>query len=94
MSDMHQRELVEIDGYELRLTCGACPEQYDVYKDGVEVGYMRLRHGCFYTAFSPGSDDLLYEADTEGDGSFEPSEREHHLKAGVAALHAALTRPE
>ena len=89
MSELYQSDKIEIDGYELRLTCGACPEQYDVYKDGVEVGYMRLRHGSFYTAFNPGSDPL-YEADTEGDGIFEPNERERHLTAGVRALAEAL----
>ena len=26
-------------------TCGACPEQYDVYDDDRLVGYARLRHG-------------------------------------------------
>jgi hypothetical protein len=89
MREMYQSSLIELDGYELALTCGACPEQYDVRKDGEVVGYMRLRHGCFYTALTPGSDPL-YEAEPEGDGIFEPHEREMYLREGLAALTKAL----
>lgn len=41
---------------------GACPEQYDVFKDGQQVAYYRLRHGeftvnlglpCFADSYSP-----------------------------------------
>ena len=32
---------------ELVKTCGACPEQYDAYFEGYQVGYLRLRHGTF-----------------------------------------------
>ncbi len=35
-----------ISGLYFELTCGACPEQYDVYRGQVQVGYVRLRHGC------------------------------------------------
>ena len=34
--------------FKLVQTCGACPEQYDVYEGDEEVGYMRLRHGHFH----------------------------------------------
>ena len=34
-----------INGYEFVLTCSACPEQYDVYKNGEYVAYVRLRYG-------------------------------------------------
>lgn len=33
------------------MTCGACPEQYDVYSDESmteQVGYIRLRHGNLF----------------------------------------------
>ena len=36
-----------INGYRLILTCGACPEQYDVFDGDRQVGYLRLRHGHF-----------------------------------------------
>ena len=34
-----------VRGYEFRLTCWACPEQYDVYKDSKYVAYVRKRWG-------------------------------------------------
>lgn len=30
---------------EFHETCSACPEQYDVYIEGIQVGYVRLRWG-------------------------------------------------
>ncbi|CAB4134451.1 hypothetical protein UFOVP273_71 [uncultured Caudovirales phage] len=33
------------DIVEFRLTCMACPEQYDVYLGDKEIGYVRLRWG-------------------------------------------------
>jgi len=44
---------MEINGYKLVLTCGACPEQYDVFKNGQQVGYLRLRHGFFSAESEP-----------------------------------------
>ena len=26
-------------------TCEACPEQYEVYNEGENIGYIRYRHG-------------------------------------------------
>ena len=26
-------------------TCGACPEQYEVYNEGEHIGYIRYRYG-------------------------------------------------
>ena len=37
-------------------TCGACPEQYDVFLQDVQVGYLRLRHG-YFRVDCPGLDE-------------------------------------
>ena len=37
---------MEINGYNFICTCDACPEQYDVFRNGKQVGYVRLRFGC------------------------------------------------
>ena len=84
---MTQEEEVNIKGFRLVLTCGACPEQYDVFKDGVEVGYLRLRHGCF-TAEADGK--LVYDAEPDGDGIFTQEEREKYLTAAVDAIAREL----
>lgn len=57
--------------FKLVQTCGACPEQYDVYlKDQPDqmVGYLRLRHGYFRAEHMG---QVVYDAYTKGDGIFE-----------------------
>jgi len=84
---------MEINGYKLQLTCGACPEQYDVYKDEKQVGYLRLRHGEF-RADSPdcGDETVYYTEDTEGDGAFEDHERMRFLTEAIQAIDKHLTK--
>ena len=78
---------VDIDGLKLVCTCGACPEQYDVFDaTGNKVGYLRLRHGFFRADYPDCLEETVYEAHPRGDGIFEPDEREMYLKAAVAAL--------
>jgi hypothetical protein len=66
---------------ELVMTCEACPEQYDAFIDGKQVAYLRLRHGYFYVAYPDVGGEVIYSADTKGDGMFEDDEREGHLIA-------------
>jgi hypothetical protein len=82
-----------IDGYRLVCTCGACPEQYDVFDAREQkVGYLRLRHGHF-RAEAPGVyGEMVYDADTKGDGIFDADERSEHLQRAVAAINAWCQR--
>lgn len=80
---------MEINGYELEMTCGACPEQYDVFKDGNQVGYLRLRHGYFYASVPGPGGKRVYNATPIGDGIFEDHERRHYLEEAVNAMAAA-----
>lgn len=78
--------------FKIRLvqTCGACPEQYDAFhsETGEEIGYLRLRHGCF-TAEYKGMN--VYGAETRGDGCFDSNERDYFLhKACEAIIEAHL----
>lgn len=78
---------IEVGGLRFKMTCGACPEQYDVLDGNTKVGYVRLRHGRL-TAESPDSGDalLLDTDDFYGDGIFEdPNERGFWLHR-IAAL--------
>lgn len=81
-----------IDGYRLELTCGACPEQYDVYRGPLQVGYLRLRHGEFRADVPDCGGETVYEAEPEGDGEFTDTERDGYLRAAVAAIDAAFKR--
>jgi hypothetical protein len=87
-------EDIIIGGYRLICTCGACPEQYDVFDDsnGAQVGYLRLRHGYFRADVPDCGGEVVYDADTSGDGIFDPDERLPQLTAAVAAIAAARAR--
>lgn len=79
---------MQILDYNLVLTCGAFPEQYDVFdSEGKQVGYLRLRHGRFYAAYPDHGGEIVYSASPEGDGIFACHEREFFLTEAVKAIH-------
>ncbi len=78
---------VMIHGYRLKQTCGACPEQYDVYDDlGQQVAYFRLRHGGFRVDVPDCGGETIYTANPKGDGIFDREERVHYLTKAVLAV--------
>ena len=72
-------------------TCGACPEQYEVYYENEHVGYLRLRHGYFYAEYRG---KIVYESNPQGDGLFDYDERVRELNAACKAILAAHGRSE
>jgi hypothetical protein len=77
-------------GCKLVLTCGACPEQYDVFFEEQEIGYLRLRHGRFYAEYVP-TEEIVYVDHPKGDGIFDDDEREEELTKAVKAIVAKHT---
>jgi hypothetical protein len=76
---------MSVPGKPLRLveTCGGCPEQYDLFAEDKQIGYLRLRHGM-YTVSSPHSSGTeIHRAYPRGDGVFHEEEREKHLLIGI-----------
>jgi len=69
------RKVYQSNGLVLKMTCSAFPEQYEVFKDGNQVAYMRLRHGEFRVNYKDHFGEEIYCLDTEGDGMFDTSER-------------------
>ena len=81
---------MQILDYNLVLTCGACPEQYDVFdSEGKQVGYLRLRHGGFRADYPDcgGETVYSYRFDDGWKGIFADEEREFFLTEAVKALH-------
>ena len=80
----------EIDGLKLVCTCGACPEQYDVYNtEGTRVGYLRLRHGWFRADVPSAGGETVHESYPMGDGTFnDEEERVAHLTEAVKKIKA------
>lgn len=63
-----------IDNLEFKLTCLGCPEQYDVFNtDGVQIAYVRLRHGCLRVDVPDCGGETIYthEFDDNMLGCFE-----------------------
>lgn len=52
---------MEIKGLKFVQTCGACPEQYDVYKGDEIVGYVRLRHSFLRCDYPCCGGETIYE---------------------------------
>jgi hypothetical protein len=80
--------MILIHGYKLVQTCGACPEQYDVFAEDKKVAYLRLRHGSFYAAVPDHGGETVYRADPDGDGIFDDYERVRYLTEAVLAIQA------
>ena len=72
------------DGYyTLKMTCSACPEQYDMIDpEGNTVGYFRLRHGYFSVEYPDCGGKQVLGVNTVGDGLFDTDEREFWLTCG------------
>ena len=79
---------------ELIRTCYACPEQYDAFVDGEQVGYLRLRHGEFTVEYPDVYGKLIYEAEPEGDGLFSDNEREYFLNKAKEEINKQLKEGE
>ena len=83
---------MQILDYNLVLTCGACPEQYDVFdSDGKQSGYIRLRGGNFRVYYPDTGGELVFYHRFEDYplmGMFsDDKEREFFLTEAVKALH-------
>lgn len=70
-----------INGLLFKMTCCASPEQYDIFKDGKQVAYSRLRHGCLEVRVPDHAGEVIYYSEkTFGDGCFTDGERAAWLK--------------
>ena len=78
-------------GYKLFRTSGYCPQQYDVFLNDEEVGYLRLRHG-YFRADCPYGTSVYETQDCKGDGGFEEDEEEFFLTEAIKAIHAELNK--
>ena len=71
---MHDEELwewhknIQIREYEFRMTCGACPEQYDVFVADKMVAYIRLRWDRLRVEAPDYGGDAIYVHDFDDDG--------------------------
>lgn len=77
--------------FRFKMTCGACPEQYDVFLGDKQVGYVRLRHGEMRVRCPDSSGITVYTAAPNGDGCFDGAEeRDYFLRHAGAAIQKWL----
>jgi hypothetical protein len=79
-------KLYKKNGMDIKLTCGACPEQYDVFKNGEQIAYYRLRHGYFRVDIPNCGGETIYEASPNGDGGFDKDERFKYMTEAMRVL--------
>lgn len=77
-------------GFKITLTCGACPEQYEVFKDDEQVAYLRLRHGEFTVDYPNASGEEILCVEPNGDGCFDDNERLTYLTMAKRAILAKI----
>ena len=85
------RDNMEIKGLKFKMTCSACPEQYDVFlPSGKQVGYVRLRHGGLKVSCPDYGGDQVYTYSWYDDGwkgCFDSEEeRQEHLEKIAEAI--------
>lgn len=80
--------------FRLEMTCFACPEQYDVYLEDKQVGYLRLRHGHFRCDYPECGGKRLFDTYTKGDGMFDEDERDPMIHEALAAIAEELKLKE
>lgn len=73
-----------IKGLNFVMTCEACPEQYDVFKEDKQVAYVRLRFGGLRVDYPECGGETIYKFNFKAGykGDFEDyTERNFYLKA-------------
>lgn len=65
---------------------GACPEQYDIFKDNIQVAYYRLRHGEFTVSIPDAEGELIFIDYPNGDGIFDSDERLLYMARAMRKL--------
>lgn len=80
------RAMYSSNGLDIKMTCEAMPEQYDVFKDGKQVAYLRLRHGEFRVDAPDCGKETIYETEPNGDGIFDADERLKYMELAMQAI--------
>lgn len=84
-----------VNGFRFVMTSVSCPEQYDVFLESEQVGYLRLRNGRLrgYCPNYGGEENLVYSKDLgdEWRGCFRnEEERVVHFIGMVGAIMGRL----
>jgi len=84
------RKLYEANGLSI-FGGSACPEQYDIIKDGSKIAHLHLRHGEFTVEYPYDGKEIAFFS-TAGDGAFDSSERLTLLTKAMRKILLNLNR--
>lgn len=85
--------MAELRRIQLKQLSSACPEAYDAFFEDKQVGYLRLRHGCFSVHCPDSEGECVYDGSPNGDGIFDDEEeRRIFLQRAVNAIVRWLDR--
>lgn len=98
---MKQKDKTIINGLTFILTSVGCPEQYEIFKDENQVGYVRIRSGWFRIdypkhKYEKGS-KTIFEKQVSVNmlkGQFNRSERAYYLKLTADLINYRLEKYE
>ena len=79
-------------GLTVMLTCRVVPEQYEVTRNGVPSGYIRVRWGGMSVDYPDAGGEDLYEGSVDGFGGFSDHERESRLLLALGLIAARMMR--
>lgn len=79
---------MRISGLEFERTCTACPEQYDVFLDDRQVGYVRLRYGKLTVDYPDCLKERIYSTNIGGEwtGEFQSDEQRLYYLGKIAGI--------
>ena len=81
----HPGDFADIYGLRFVCTCAACPEQYDVKKDGRQIGYVRLRFGGLRAEYPDcGGEMIITHNIDDCSGWFDSASQRHHWLHTIA----------
>jgi hypothetical protein len=79
-------------GVTVTLTCRSVPEQYEITRDGIPAGYVRVRWGGMSVDYPEAGDEELYDGSVEGFGGFTDHEREAKLLLALGLIATRMMR--
>lgn len=88
------QKLYARNGLEIKLTSYACPEQYEIFQEGRQVAYYRLRHGEFRVDFPQCGGEIILCEYPNGDGIFDENERLIYLTKAIRKVLEKLNNPK
>ncbi len=91
-----ERSEFELEDLKFKRITQMCPEQYDVFKNGKQVAYIRLRWGHFTVEAPDVYGKLVFEKQFKDHlkGAFAINERIKYLRLAAKKIKKKLQKPQ